>query len=124
MTASMRISEPLRLSTSFVSPSRSRLDAHAVPLAVTCAAPRRPLMWSQPARPMMTMRVTPADGAATLRFSLNEQSPKRSAEAVVAARRRTSEARVRMDEGTCFLVWGFGGGCRLSVIGCRNRIRL
>ena len=45
---------------------------------------------------MMTMRLTPAAGAATLRFSVKEQSPKISAEAVAAVRRRASEVSVRM----------------------------
>src|SRR4051794_25268955 len=45
---------------------------------------------------MMTMRLTPAAGDATLRFSVKEQSPKISAEAVVAVRRRARPASVRI----------------------------
>src|SRR3954452_6843427 len=100
VSASMRNSEPLRDTVSLVSLRMSRLDAQATPVARTSPAPRRPLMWRYPARPMMTMRLTPAAGAATLRFSLNEQSPKMSAEAVAAMQRvtvrRASEVSVRI----------------------------
>jgi hypothetical protein len=59
---------------------------------------------------MMTMRVVPAAAAATLRFSLNEQSPRRSAEALAAVRRRAREVRVRMFVRYAVLGLVFNGG--------------
>src|SRR5437763_8519653 len=70
---------------------------------------------------MMTMRLTPAVGAATLRFSVKEQSPKMSAEAVAAVRRRATVVSVRMAMDTTVSGHGFtrssrrGGGESFSA---------
>src|SRR5438067_7591076 len=74
---------------------------------------------------MMTMRLTPEAGAATLRFSVKEQSPKMSAEAVAAMQRatvrRASVVSVRMAMDTTVSGHGVtrssrrGGGESFSV---------
>ena len=68
--ASMRTSDPLRVATSLMSSRLSRSEVHAVPVALTSAAPGAPLTRSSPARPMITMRVAPAAEIDALRGAL------------------------------------------------------